>query len=308
MMLSDKVKKIIACYPSENSGVLDNLSRILMQGKLGGSGKLVILPVDQGFEHGPARSFAKNPEAYDPLYHFDLALAAGLNAYAAPLGMIEAGGGSYTKRLPCILKLNSSHSLRNIDGAADQAITASVDDALRLGCVAVGLTIYPGSDKDLEMLEEAREIIKEAKAEGLATVVWSYPRGGMLTKEGETALDVIAYGAHIAALIGAHIIKVKPPTEHIFLDENKKVYSSMGVSFAKLEDRVRHVKDCCFASKRMVIFSGGANKDTASLMAEVEAIKNGGGNGSIIGRNSFQRQKKEAIEMLNKIMDIYLED
>jgi len=306
MITSAVVVDLLSNYSSENADVIDNLSRILMHGRLGGSGKLLILPVDQGFEHGPARSFAKNPSAYDPTYLFELALEAKLSAFAAPLGLIEFGSAKYSKLIPCILKLNSSNSLHQSTTAPDQAFTSSVDDAVRLGCVAVGLTIYPGSDKDLEMFEEAKEIIKEAKAKGLATVVWSYPRGGMITKEGETALDVIAYSAHIAALLGAHIIKVKPPTDYIFLEENKKIYQEMQISFTELENRIKHIMDCCFARRRLVIFSGGASRDEDELFAEIQAIKNGGGNGSIIGRNSFQRPMPEAIAMLNKIMDIYL--
>ena len=121
-----------------------NLCRMLMQGRLGGTGKMIILPVDQGFEHGPARSFAPNPAAYDPHYHYQLAIDAGLNAYAAPLGMIEAGADTFAGQIPTILKMNSSNSLVPGSAPFNQAITASVDDALRLGCAAIGFTVYPG--------------------------------------------------------------------------------------------------------------------------------------------------------------------
>src|SRR5260370_15734836 len=219
MRVTQRVRKMLDWYESDNPGTKANLARILSEGKLGGTGKLVILHVDQGFEHGPARSFAPNPAAYDAHYHFQLAIEAGLSAYAAPLGMIEAGAASFAGAIPTILKVNSSNSLaRN----KDQAVTGSVNDALRLGCSAIGFTIYPGSDDQFGMMEEIRELAEEAKASGLAVVMWSYPRGGDLTKEGETAMDVCAYGAHLAALLGAHIIKVKPPTGVLFQDAAKK--------------------------------------------------------------------------------------
>ena len=302
MRVSQKVKKILAGYESDNPGTKGNLARILMQGKLGGTGKLVILPVDQGFEHGPARSFAPNPKGYDPHYHFQLAVDAGLSAYAAPLGMIEAGAESFAGAMPTILKCNSANSLAT---EKDQAVTASVNDALRLGCCAIGFTIYPGSEYQFELIEEIRELAEEAKSVGLAVVVWSYPRGGTVTKEGETAMDVCAYAAHMAALIGAHIIKVKPPTDGMFLDSAKKIYQKENIPIGTLTQRIKHVVQCCFNGKRIVVFSGGEAKDLDGIYEEVTAIRDGGGNGSIIGRNTFQRPKEEAMAMLDHIIKIY---
>jgi len=305
MKITQRVKKILSCYESDNPGTKGNLARILMHGKLGGTGRLVILPVDQGFEHGPARSFAPNPDAYDPHYHFKLAVDAGLSAYAAPLGMIEAGADSFAGAVPTILKMNSSNSLARAKENPDQAVTASVNDALRLGCSAIGLTIYPGSDAAFEMIEEAREMAEEAKAAGLAVVIWSYPRGGDLSKAGETAIDISAYAAQIAALIGAHIIKVKPPTEALELEAAKKVYEERNIPRATLAQRIAHVVQSAFNGRRLVVFSGGEAKDLDGLLAEVRAIREGGGTGSIIGRNTFQRPRDEAIAMLNQIIDIY---
>ncbi len=305
MKINSKVKKILSYYESDNPGTKSNLARILMHGKLGGTGKMVILPVDQGFEHGPARSFAMNQAAYDPHYHFSIAVEAGLNAYAAPLGMIEAGADTFAGAIPTILKINSSNTLNDNASAPDQAITASVKDALRLGCSAVGFTIYPGSDNAGHMMEEIKEITAEAKSYGLVSVVWSYPRGGKISKDGETAVDVIAYGAHMAALLGAHIIKVKPPTAKLEQETAKKVYESQRIPVQTLAERVLHVTQACFNKKRLVVFSGGASKDTDGILAEVQAIKQGGGNGSIIGRNTFQRPKAEALELLQKIVNIY---
>jgi class I fructose-bisphosphate aldolase len=302
MKITPRVRKILSHYESDNPGTKANLARILMQGRLGGSGRLVILPVDQGFEHGPARSFAPNPPAYDPHYHFQLAIEAGLSAYAAPLGMIEAGAESFAGAIPTILKMNSANSL---SAAKDQALTASVNDALRLGCAAVGFTVYPGSEHAYAMMEEVREHAAEAKAKGLAVVVWSYPRGGTLSKDGETAIDVTAYAAHMAALLGAHVIKVKPPTAHIEQPEARKVYETRKIDIASPAARIAHVVQSCFAGRRLVVFSGGPAKDQAGIEAEARAIRDGGGAGSIIGRNSFQRPREEALALLDRLVRIY---
>jgi class I fructose-bisphosphate aldolase len=274
-----------------------------MHGRLAGTGKLVILPVDQGYEHGPARSFAPNPAAYDPHYLFELALEAGLSGYAAPLGPLEQGAASYAGELPLILKLNSANSLSG--AKPDQAITASVDDALRIGCVGVGFTMYPGADACYDQMEELREITREAKSRGLVVVVWSYPRGGKISKEGETALDIVAYAAHMAALMGANIIKVKPPIDRIDLEAARPAYEKAGVPSATLKERIAHVMQCAFAGKRLVVFSGGEAKDTEGVLAEIREIRDGGGSGSIIGRNSFQRRREDALELLDSVIRIY---
>jgi class I fructose-bisphosphate aldolase len=302
MKISRKVKEILSYYESDNPGTKANLARILMEGRLGGTGRLVILPVDQGFEHGPARSFAPNPDAYDPHYHFQLAVDAGLSAYAAPLGMIEAGADTFAGAIPTILKVNSSNSLA---GSKDQAVTGTVNDALRLGCAAIGFTIYPGSDHAFDMMEEIRELAEEAKAAGLAVVIWSYPRGDALSKEGETGMDICAYAAHMAALLGAHIIKVKPPTAHLEQAEAKKVYEKEKIAIGSMAERIRHVVQACFNGRRIVVFSGGASKGLDGLYEEVRGIRDGGGNGSIIGRNTFQRPREEALKMLDTLIKIY---
>ena len=305
MKITRKVKSILDNYGADSPGVRANLARILMQGKLGGTGKLVILPVDQGFEHGPARSFAVNPDAYDPHYHYQLAIDAGLSAYAAPLGMIEAGADRFAGQIPTILKVNSSNSLARGGDAPSQAVTGSVSEALRLGCSAIGFTIYPGSNAAFDMIGQFQEMATEAKALGLAVVLWSYPRGGGLSKPGETALDIAAYAAHMAALLGAHLIKVKPPTDHLEQDLARSVYESVGVDRATLAERTRHIMQASFAGRRIVVFSGGAAKDRAGLMEEIRGLRDGGANGSIIGRNTFQRPRDEALQLLSEIISIY---
>jgi len=302
--MADRVEEILSWYGAESPGVLKNLRWMLESGQLGGTGKLVILPVDQGFEHGPARSFAKNAPGYDPLYHFQLAIDAGCNAYAAPLGFLEAGARQFAGRIPTILKLNNSDSLFTSEDP-EPAVTGSVEDALRLGCAAIGFTIYPGSANRNEMYGQFREIAEEAKASGLAVVLWSYPRGSGLSKEGETAIDVCAYAAQIAAQLGAHIIKVKPPTAHIEQEAARKVYESEGIDVSSLSERVAHVIQSAFDGRRIVIFSGGAAKSRDDVLEEIRGIAKGGGFGSIMGRNSFQRPKSEGIELLQTVMQIY---
>ncbi len=305
MRVTQRVHKILDNYNSDNPGTKANLARMLCTGRLGGTGKLVILPVDQGFEHGPVRSFAPNPAGYDPVYHAQLAVDAGLNAYASALGMIEAVADQFAAQIPLILKMNSSNTLYRSSEAPTQAITASVDDAVRLGCAAIGYTIYPGSDEAFNMLNDLRELIREAKSKGLAAIVWSYPRGGALSKEGELAVDIDAYAAHIAALMGAHIIKVKLPTDFIEQDEAKKVYQKENINIATQADRVRHIVQAVFNGKRLVIFSGGAMKGADSVYQDAQDIYDGGGNGQIIGRNTFQRPREQALEMLDRIIGIF---
>lgn len=305
-MTSEAVKKILDNYKHENPGVIRSMAQIFNHGYLGGTGRVVILPVDQGFEHGPARSFAPNPPGYDPLYHYELAIEAKLSAYAAPLGFLEAGAREYPDEIPLILKVNSKDLLYKTKDPIP-AVTSSVEDALRIGAVAIGYTIYPGSAMRNAMYETLQYMTQLAKMNGLAVVVWSYPRGGGMSKEAETAVDVVAYAAHIAAQLGANMIKVKPPTEKIGLEENVKVYKENNIKIDTLEDRVRHVLQAAFNGRRVVIFSGGPAKGKDAILEEIKQIAAGGGYGSIVGRNSFQRPKEEAIELLQNIMDIYKE-
>ncbi|WP_044195607.1 class I fructose-bisphosphate aldolase [Ehrlichia japonica] len=297
MLASNRIQDILGFYESENPGVKANLVRMLLHGKVAGSGKLLILPVDQGMEHGPTKSFSQNPQSYDPHYHFKLAIESGFSAYAAPLGMLEAGASTYAGLIPLILKLNSS-TLLSPRNNLDQVVTSSIKDALKLGCSAIGITIYPGSHNFFSMIRETRDLIAEAKAAGLAVVIWSYPRGNDISKQGETAIDIVAYAAHIAASLGANIIKVKLPTNHIERDP-------IPYDISSLEKRIEYIKLSCFAGRRLVVFSGGETKTDEELFKEIQSIKLGGGDGSIIGRNSFQRSKSNAISMIGKIVKIY---
>ncbi|MFO0617525.1 MAG: class I fructose-bisphosphate aldolase [Polyangiaceae bacterium] len=304
MPVTDRVKQILSYYPSDNPGTLTNLYRLLDTGTLAGTGKLVILPVDQGFEHGPIRTFAPNPAGNDPEYHVNLAIDSGCNAYAAPLGALEAVAGKYAGQIPLILKLNNSDTLAKVEQPCS-AITGSVEDALRLGCVGIGYTIYPGSGHRNRMYEDLKDLTAEAKRKGLVVVTWSYPRGAGLSKAGETGVDVCAYAAHIAAQLGAHIVKVKPPTAHVEFDETKKALEKNPAKLDTLADRVRYVVANTFAGKRVVIFSGGEAKGTDQLLAEVKELAQGGAFGSIMGRNAFQRPRAESLKLLADVMQIF---
>ena len=302
--MTPRVKEILSWYGHENVGVRTNLFRLLTSGALAGTGKMIILPVDQGFEHGAARSFAMNPDAYDPLYHFQLALDSGCNAYAAPLGFLEAGAAEYCGQVPLILKLNNSDSLYK-EANSLSAVTSSVSDALRLGCVAVGYTIYPGSAMRNEAYEALRDITLEAKDAGLPVIVWSYARGEYITKEGETAIDVIAYAAQIAAQLGATIIKVKPPTAHLGYEAGKSVYSDYSIPISTLADRARHVIQSAFNGRRIVIFSGGEAKGDQEIREEAKQLALGGSFGAIVGRNAFQRKRADSLKLLHDMQEIY---
>lgn len=304
--MTPRVKEILSWYGADNVGVLTQLARMMNTGRLAGTGKLVILPVDQGFEHGPARSFAPNEPSYNPEYHFQLAIESGCNAYAAPLGFLEAGAREFAGDIPLILKLNNNDSLYKTKNPKS-TVTGSVDDALRLGCSAIGFTIYPGSSEKGDMYAEIRDLAEEAKAKGLAVVVWSYPRGEGISKEGETAIDVVSYGAQIAAQLGAHIVKVKPPSAHVEQTEASKVYEKYQIPIATLEDRIRHVIKGTFDGRRIVIFSGGAAKSDEEVLEEVRGLAKGGAFGSIMGRNAFQRPKADAIRILNQVQDTFKE-
>jgi class I fructose-bisphosphate aldolase len=303
--MTPRIREILSWYGSDNIGVLTNLARILNHGRIKGSGKMVILPVDQGFEHGPARSFAKNPDGYDPAYHIQLAIESGCNAYAAPLGALEVVAREYAGEIPLILKINNSESMYS-NKSPISALTSSVEDALRLGCCGVGFTIYPGSAQRKQMYEEIADISRKAKAAGLVVVIWSYPRGEQLSKEGETAIDVVAYSAHVAAQLGAHIIKVKPPTAHIEQEAAKKIYIEQNIRVDSMTARIQHIINASFNGKRIVIFSGGEAKSTSELLKEVNEMAQGGSFGSIMGRNAFQRPKAEAIKLLHDVMDTFV--
>lgn len=296
------IHNITKNYRAENAGVRAKIWQLLHHGALSGTGHLLIYPIDQGFEHGPDRSFLPNPPAYDPEYHLQFAIDNGFSALAAPIGFLEnLSASSLWGQIPMILKINSSNALYK-EKNPETVVYSSIKKALQLGCIGIGITIYPGSARFHQMLPEIKTLIQKAKNAGLLVVIWSYPRGENLTAKDETALDVISYATHITALLGAHIIKVKLPSEYIFDTKNLDITKMENDS---REKRVRHVVRSAFAGKRMVIFSGGKHKMKDELTSEINAIKEGGGTGSIIGRNVFQRTQEDAQNLVKNILDVY---
>lgn len=296
-----KVEQILAHYSAEPPSILKGMRQMFNSGALCGTGRIIVYPVDQGFEHGPDASFAMNAPAYDPHYHIEMAIDAGFSAYAAPIGMISAVASRYAGEIPLILKINSGNSLLK-SAEPNQAVTASVMSALRLGCSGIGLTIYPGSHNAKSMIEFASSVISEARRFGLFTVVWAYPRGGDIAKEDEAALDVVCYATHIAAMIGAHVIKVKIPEAKI-REQNRSLYSTDAVTSKSM--RVQSVMRAGFDGKRVVLFSGGARKGADTIVDDIRAIKNGGGTGSIMGRNIFQRDRNDALNIMRDVISVY---
>jgi class I fructose-bisphosphate aldolase len=300
----NRIEEILSWYTSDNPGVRANLFRILNHGKLAGTGRILMLPADQGFEHGPGRSFSNNPAAYDPRYHIELAIEAGCNAYVAPLGFLEAVAADYAGRIPTVLKLNGRDLLHK-DPDPMMAQIATVEDALRLGCTAVGFGIYPGTNNRRILYEQLREVVRQAKHVGLPVICWSYPRGANIPKEAETAADITTYAAHIAAQMGAHILYLKLPTERIEHEDTRILYEKHGVKLASLEDRIRHVLQGAFQDRRIVLFSGGPRGDADIILNEAVAIRNAGAAGQMIGRNAFQRSRESALELFEKLIRVY---
>ena len=302
-MYTDSVKKILNNYSFQSVAARSKLFRILNTGILSGTGKMIISAVDQGFEHGADKSFAMNLSGYDPEYHYNFAVKNGFNALAGSVGFLETATANCPGMLPLVLKINSGNSLMHKDCSPTQAITASVDDAIRLGCDAIGMTIYPGSSQFLNMVTDLAEIIKEAKSKGLAVIIWSYARGeGILDP---MAVDVISYGAQMACQLGADIVKVKIPNAAVEKPEPKKLYAEYGIKFDTISDRIKIVINSCFSGKRMVIFSGGETKNDEQMIDDVSGIILCGGNGSIVGRNIFQRKEPDAQKLVANMIKLY---
>lgn len=274
-------------YSYEPAAVRQNLARLI-----GGSFSqrhCFIMAVDQGFEHGPQRSFGDdNAWGWDPRRHLQLASQEKISALTAPLGFLQDIHHTET-HVPLILKLNHASALYPKNVAPTLAQVASVRDAVRLGCIGVGWTLYPGSSQFLAQLENLREVIAEARDHGLFTMVWSYPRGEALSKDQEREGDVIAYGAHMACLAGAHIVKVKIPSgDH----QTKK-------------NTMKRIVSSCFQGRRWVLFSGGEKATDTSLLEEANLICEVGAHGAVMGRNIFQRSWQDAQSLLRDLLEIY---
>lgn len=295
---------ILSNYRADTAGVRQNLHRLLTHGTLGHTGKLLIYSIDQGFEVGPDQVFGEFSHGYDPWFHFKLACAGKLSALAAPVGIIETSVDQFLGKIPLILKVNSNNNMMAENTQRRyQSITASVDDALRLGCIGIGFTIYPGSEDSYTMFEELAEISREAKAKGLIVMVWAYPKGPDMTKADETCIDATGYAIHIASLLGAHIIKAKLPSAKIWNPKLEPQFKKNALE--SLPHRLHHVLRCALSRKRIVLFSGGEKVTDAEFLETIHAIAEAGGGGSVIGRNFFQRTFNDGLSLIENVANIY---
>jgi class I fructose-bisphosphate aldolase len=296
--------------------VLRNLQHVFDTGRLGGTGYLSILPVDQGVEHSAAASFAPNPEYFDPLRLCDLALEGGCNAIASTLGVLGLASRRYAHRLPFIVKLNHNELL-TYENRYDQVMFASVRQAFDLGAVAVGATVYFGSEESTRQLQEVRAAFQAAHELGMFTVLWAYLRNNAFTHDGvdyHVSADLTGQANHLAATIEADIVKQKQP-------ENNGGYRALG--FGKTHDRVydeltsddpidltRWQVVNCYLGRVGLINSGGASagkNDLAQAVRTAVINKRAGGMGLIVGRKSFQRPMPEGAQLIHAVQDVYLD-
>ncbi|MFP4180658.1 MAG: class I fructose-bisphosphate aldolase [Spirochaetaceae bacterium] len=300
-----------------NPAVLRNMQSIFDHGRLSGTGYLSILPVDQGIEHSAGASFAPNPLYFDPQNIVKLAYEAGCNAVASTLGVLGSVARKYAHKIPFIVKINHNELL-SYPNSHDQILFAGVDQAFEMGAVAVGATIYFGSEESNRQIQEISEAFAYAHELGLVTVLWCYLRNpAFKTKDDDyhTAADLTGQANHLGVTIEADIIKQKQPTTdggYKAIDFGKTddaVYSEL--SGDNPIDRTRYQVLCNYAGRAGLINSGGASKGKGDLEAAVRTAvinKRAGGMGLISGRKAFQRPMKEGIELLQTIQDVFLSE
>ncbi len=298
--------------------VLRNLQLMFDHGRLGGTGYLSILPVDQGIEHSAGASFAKNPDYFDPENIVKLAIEGGCNAVASTLGVLGMVSRKYAHRIPFIMKLNHNELL-TYPNQFDQILFASVDQAFDMGAVAVGATVYFGSDESTRQIQEVSEAFEYAHQLGLATILWAYIRNpAFKTKEKDYHLsaDLTGQANHLSATIQADIVKQKLPENN----GGYKALNSGNSSYGKLDERMykdlssdhpidltRYQVANCYMGRAGLINSGGASgaNDLAEAVTTAVINKRAGGMGLISGRKAFQRPLKDGVQILNAIQDVY---
>src|SRR5450432_1050889 len=314
----DFIDRVIS-LSDRNNRVLVNLQRIYQHGRLGGSGYVSILPVDQGIEHSAGASFAKNPDYFDPENIVRLALEGGCNAVASTFGVLGAISRKYAHKIPLIVKINHNELL-TYPNKADQIMFGSVEDAWNLGAVAVGATIYFGSDNSTRQIQEFAKAFERAHQLGMATILWCYTRNNAFKKDGKdyhVSADLTGQANHLGVTIQADIIKQK-------LAENNGGYKALntgGSSYGKLDERIyteltsdhpidltRYQVANCYMGRAGLINSGGAsgNNDFQEAAATAVINKRAGGTGLISGRKAFQRPRAEGAQLLHTIQDVYL--
>jgi class I fructose-bisphosphate aldolase len=312
----DFIDRVMA-QSDRRPSVLRNLQAIFDHGRLGGTGYLSILPVDQGVEHSAGASFAPNPMYFDPANIVELAIAGGCNAVASTLGVLGSIGRRYAHKIPFIVKLNHNELL-TYPNIYDQTPFADVEQAFELGAAAVGATVYFGSAESRRQVQEVSEAFQRAHELGMATVLWAYLRNSAFKHEGvdyHTAADLTGQANHLAATIEADIIKQKQATVDGgftaigFGKTSPIVYETL--SGEHPIDRVRYQVANCYLGRIGMINSGGASSGAGDLAAAVRTAvinKRAGGMGLISGRKAFQRPMPEGIALLNAIQDVYLSD
>ncbi|HYW93922.1 MAG TPA: class I fructose-bisphosphate aldolase [Gammaproteobacteria bacterium] len=297
--------------------VLRNMQALLDHGRLGGTGYLSLLPIDQGVEHSAGASFAPNPMYFDPKNLFELAIEGGCNGIASTLGVLGSVGRRYAHRIPMICKINHNEML-TYPNIYDQTLFASVEQAFDMGAVAVGATIYFGSEESRRQIQEISEAFAHAHELGMATVCWAYLRNPGFKKDGvdyHTAADLTGQANHLAATIEADIVKQKQA-------ENNGGFRAIG--FGKTSDKVytelapdhpielcRYQVANCYMGRIGLINSGGASTGESDLAQAVRTAvinKRAGGIGLISGRKAFQKPMKDGVELLHAIQDVYLDD
>lgn len=302
--------------PSDrNPVVMRNMQTLFNSGRLGGSGYVSILPVDQGIEHTAGASFAPNPMYFDPEKIVELAIEGGCNAVASTLGVLGSVSRKYAHKIPFLLKLNHNELL-TYPNKFDQIMFASIDQAFEMGCIAVGATIYFGSPESNRQIQEITEAFEYAHELGMVTVLWAYLRNSGFKKDGKdyhVSADVTGQANHLASTIQADIVKQKQAennggfTAINFAKTHDKVYSELSSDHPI--DLTRYQVVNCLMGRAGLINSGGASGDNDLAQAVKTAVinKRAGGMGLISGRKAFQKPMKEGVALLNSIQDVYLD-
>ncbi|WP_404309574.1 class I fructose-bisphosphate aldolase [Neorhodopirellula lusitana] len=306
----------IVCGTDRNQRVINSLARLFEHGRLAGTGYVSILPVDQGIEHSAGASFAPNPDYFDPENIVRLAIEGGCNAVASTVGVLGAVSRKYAHRIPFLVKVNHNELL-SYPNTFDQVMFASVDRAYDLGAVAVGATIYFGSEQSRQQLVEVAEAFEHAHELGMATVLWCYLRNPAFKadKDYHTSADLTGQANHLGVTIQADIIKQKLPTNNggypalKFGKTSPLVYEKLTTDHPI--DLCRYQVANCYMGRAGLINSGGASSGASDLAEAVKTAvvnKRAGGTGLISGRKAFQRPMNEGVELLNRIQDVYLDD
>lgn len=312
----DYVDRVLT-WSDRSLPVLRNFQQILNSGRLAGTGYVSILPVDQGIEHSAGASFAPNPACFDPAKIVELALEGGCNCVASTFGVLGMVARRYAHRIPFMVKLNHNEFL-SYPNRYDQIMFGSVRQAFEMGAVAVGATVYFGSDESTRQIQEVSEAFEEAHSLGMVTVLWCYTRNNGFKKDGvdyHLAADLTGQANHLGVTIQADIIKQKLPetnggyTAIKFGKTDPRVYSELTPDNHPIE-LTRYQLANCYMGRIGLINSGGASSGESDLSEAVRTAvinKRAGGMGLISGRKAFQRPMREGIEILNAIQDVYLD-